>query len=230
MQSMRSIADDSMNVTRITSNVTRLSKRMQVIAILAIVGVYIVLGQGRALALSCFSGNNLPCGNGDPAQSGCNLSSPVSGMGTCRAYRTFLTNACASTNAGGDSIGSVSFTLVGPSTETWVCTVQANLRITQGSTAGNWTFETSTVAELPPAMAGSPPTIVNTGSFGGSFGPLQLAANASDLRQASGMAWGPQIGPFVGGQDIIITVDGGDDQSGAVFDRVNINAMCCQGF
>jgi hypothetical protein len=223
---MKAIVIVPRNLLRRTGNVT-----VRVITMLAVIGAYTFAVRGSAVAATCFSGESVPpCGSGDPAQSGCNLSSPVSGMGTCRAYRTFLTNACASANAGGDSIGSVSFTLDGPSTETWVCTVQVNLRITQSSTAGNWTFETSTVAEVPSGMAGSPPTIVNTGSFGGSFGNLPIAANASDLRQISGNAWGPQLGPFVGGQDIIITVSGGDDQIGAVFDRVNINAMCCQGF
>jgi hypothetical protein len=109
-----------------------------------------------------------------------------------------------------------------------VCTVQANLRITQSSSAGNWTFSTVTLdVMVPPPPA---PPVVTTGSFGGSFGPLQLAADASDFRQISGMAWGPQLGPFHGGDTVTLIVTGGDDQAGSVFDRANINAMCCQGF
>jgi len=128
---------------------------------------------------------------------------------------------------GGDTIGFVTFTLDGSSSTTWLCTVQANLRLTQGDTAGNWEFSTTTTEE---AQMGQSIVIVKTGSFGGSFGPLQIAANASDLRQISGMALGPQLGPFHGGDFVFLTVTGGDDQPGAVFDRVNVNAMCCQGF
>jgi hypothetical protein len=125
-------------------------------------------------------------------------------------------------------IGEVGFVLDAPSNETWVCTVQANIRITQGSTAGNWSFDTRTIDTRPTALNETGGTFA--GTFGGSFGPLQIAANASDFRQISGMAWGPQLGPFHGGDSIFIRVDGGDDQQEAVFDRVNINAMCCQGF
>jgi len=59
---------------------------------------------------------------------------------------------------------------------------------------------------------------------GGSFGLLQIAANASDLRQISGMALGPQLASCHGGDEVNIGVTGSDDQPGAVF---NINAMCC---
>jgi hypothetical protein len=202
MQSIRSVAAISTNFVRRTSNVTRLSKTMQVIAMLAVIGAYTVLGQRPAVAAACFGGSNLPCGNGDPTQSDCNLSSPTSGTGTCRAYRTVLVNACASTNTG-DTIGTLSFALDGAASETWVCTVQANLRITQSSSAGNWTFSTVTLdVMVPPPPA---PPVVTTGSFGGSFGPLQLAADASDFRQISGMAWGPQLATQIWGHSGIET-------------------------
>jgi hypothetical protein len=177
-----------------------------------------------AVGAACFSleGHN-PCEN---TQSLCSLSSPVTGTGTCRAYRSTFPNECAPSMI--SEIGEVGFVLDAPSNETWVCTVQANIRITQGSTAGNWSFDTRTIDTRPTALNETGGTFA--GTFGGSFGPLQIAANASDFRQISGMAWGPQLGPFHGGDTVFIRVDGGDDQQGAVFDRVNINAMCCQGF
>jgi hypothetical protein len=199
-------------------------KTVRVLIVLVVIGIYGQFGNKAALALTCFSGNNLPCGNGDPTTSACNLSFGTS-LATCRSYRTSLSDACAVNDASGAEsvIGEVTFTLPEVPSSTWVCYAAVNLRITQGSSAGTWSSSETTTD--------SPPFRVSTqGSFGGSFGPLTIAAGASDLRQASGVAWGPQLGPFHGGDEISIQVSGLVNQDGAVFDRVNINAMCCQGF
>ena len=94
MQSMRSVASVLVILVRRTGQGMRLSKTMRVISILAVIGAWTVLGQGSAVAAACFSGGNLLCGNGDPMQSLCDLSSPVTGTGTCRAYRTPVIGRC----------------------------------------------------------------------------------------------------------------------------------------